>query len=160
MKFILSLAFVLVGLVRAADDAEDFYDSAKSRVINLTEANFEESMKSGKPWLIKIYAPWCGHCKRLAPVWSELADDLKGEVNVAAIDATVETTLARRFRISGYPSLFFTNDGGAMFARFQGRRDLETLKDFAMGGHEQISSEERIRLASGAYFEMLQEDII
>ena len=82
-----------------------------------------------------MYAPWCGHCKRLAPTWDDLATNLKGKVNIASIDATEESVLARRLNVSGYPSLFFTADG-VNFAKYNQRRDLETLKDFALGGYE------------------------
>jgi thiol-disulfide isomerase/thioredoxin len=41
-------------------------------------------------WLVKFYAPWCGHCKRLAPTWEELATKAKGSFNVAKLDCTTE----------------------------------------------------------------------
>ena len=62
-------------------------------------------------WFVKFYAPWCGHCKKLAPIWDELAADLKGEVNVAKVDVTENRKLGQRFEIKGFPSLKFLSHG-------------------------------------------------
>ena len=43
-----------------------------------------------------LVCSWCGHCQQLAPVWQQLAEELQGEVNVAALDATQETRTATR----------------------------------------------------------------
>ena len=54
-------------------------------------------------WLTsRSYAPWCGHCKKLAPTWDELATAAKGKFNVAKVDCTVEKSASP---VSVFPAL-------------------------------------------------------
>lgn len=62
-----------------------------------------------KPWFIKFFAPWCGHCKRLGPTWDELHQNQRGELNVGRVDCTTEAgrPLCTHFEVRGYPTLLF-----------------------------------------------------
>jgi len=81
-------------------------------VVILNAANFDEMTKEGV-WFIKFYAPWCGHCKKMAPAWEELATAQKaaGTFHVGEVDATVETALAQKYSVRGYPSLLLFKPG-------------------------------------------------
>ena len=53
----------------------------KSAVVELTEASFDKEVLQGKdPWIVEFYAPWCGHCKNLAPEFARAAAKTEGEV--------------------------------------------------------------------------------
>jgi len=81
-------------------------------VIELTEANFDKLvMKSDDMWLVEFFAPWCGHCKNLAPHWKSAAKELKGKVKLGAVDATVHQALAGRYGIQGYPTIKYFKAG-------------------------------------------------
>ncbi|XP_013115883.1 protein disulfide-isomerase A3 [Stomoxys calcitrans] len=70
--------------------------------------NFEEEvMNNGKDTLIEFYAPWCGHCKKLTPIYDELAEKLQDEdVVIAKMDATAND-VPPEFNVRGFPTLFW-----------------------------------------------------
>ncbi len=74
------------------------------KVVELTDDNFDSKTKKGA-WFVKFYAPWCGHCKNLAPIWEELAADLASDSahHVAHIDCTQYQETCAKFDIKGYP---------------------------------------------------------
>jgi protein disulfide-isomerase A6 len=75
-------------------------------VIELTDSNFESMvLESDDMWLVEFFAPWCGHCKNLAPHWASAATQLKGKVKLGALDATVHTVMAGRYGIRGFPTI-------------------------------------------------------
>ena len=87
MKNILSLIFVTTLLINTC---YSLYDSS-SPVIKLTKDNFKKLVLDSQDlWFVEFYAPWCGHCKNLAPSWEKAAKNLKGVVKVGAVDMTTD----------------------------------------------------------------------
>lgn len=85
-----------------------------SDVIELTDSNFDEKINSEEVILVEFYAPWCGHCKRLAPEFEKAATALRGSdpsVALAKIDCTAETKSCGTYGVSGYPTLKIFKNG-------------------------------------------------
>lgn len=104
-------------------------------VIELTDANFEQKVLGTKDLaLVNFFAPWCGHCQRLAPEWKLAAAELKGKVVVGALDATVHTVTASRFQVRGYPTIKYfpvgAKDGHAL--DYQGGRTASDIVAWAL----------------------------
>lgn len=91
-------------------------------------------MNSKEPWFVEFYAPWCGHCKKLAPEWAKLATTLKGEINVAKIDASEQTKYKDTYNVKGFPTLVFFGAGDKIegdATPFDGAREYESLLTWA-----------------------------
>lgn len=108
--------------------------AAKSAVIDLIPSNFDDVvLKSGKPTLVEFFAPWCGHCKTLAPVWEELAQTFefaKDKIQIAKVDADAERDLGKRFGVQGFPTLKFFDGKSDKPTEYKSGRDIASLTDF------------------------------
>ncbi|KAF4927214.1 Protein disulfide-isomerase erp38 [Colletotrichum viniferum] len=107
--------------------------AAKSAVLDLIPSNFDDVvLKSGKPTLVEFFAPWCGHCKNLAPVYEELASSFESnkDVQIAKVDADAERDLGKRFGIQGFPTLKWFDGKSDKPTDYNGGRDLESLSNF------------------------------
>ncbi len=85
---------------------------------------------ANKDVLVKYYAPWCGHCKSLAPIWDELAKDVEGieDLVIAKFDATANEVAGLEIR--GYPTLKFYPKDNKAGVDYSGDRDLAAFQGY------------------------------
>ncbi|KAF5952148.1 hypothetical protein HYC85_010092 [Camellia sinensis] len=104
-----------------------------SSVVILTFDNFDEIvLDKTKDVLVEFYAPWCGHCKNLAPTYEKVATVFKLEENVviANLDADTHKDLANKYDVSGYPTLKFFPKNNKAGEDYEGGQDLDDFVAF------------------------------
>ena len=81
------------------------------------------------PWMIKFYAPWCDHCRAMAPAWADLAGEMKGKLRIGQVNCNEETKLCRDIQLRGYPTILFFQGGEKI--EYDGLRGLGDLVSWA-----------------------------
>jgi protein disulfide-isomerase-like protein len=114
MKFIVLLVILgALALIKCEDS-----------VVVLTDANFLKYLEESKvPVFLKLYAPWCGHCQKMAPEYIQAAMTAKAKnanYVFAEIDCTIHTKARSHFNVISYPTLFIWNEG--KYEKFEGER--------------------------------------
>ncbi|MGO9445606.1 MAG: thioredoxin TrxC [Thiobacillaceae bacterium] len=96
--------------------------------INLSHAHFDAFItRSGLPVVVDFWAGWCGPCKVMAPVFSQLAGELSGRALFAKVETEAEQQLASRYGIRSIPTLILFR-GGQEITRQAGAMDAASLK--------------------------------
>jgi protein disulfide-isomerase A6 len=105
---------------------------AQANVVDLTPDNFDSVVDGSKGAFVEFFAPWCGHCKKLAPDWEQLGAQFEGskDVIIGKVDADAHKELGSRFDVHGYPTLKWFPKGSTTPEDYQGGRGLDELAAF------------------------------
>ncbi|KAL8171765.1 hypothetical protein V2J09_023569 [Rumex salicifolius] len=107
----------------------------EEHVVVLDHSNFTEFVSKHDFIVVEFYAPWCGHCKSLAPEYEKAAEELKKHdppITLAKVDASEETNrdLASQFEIQGFPTIKILRDGGKTKQEYKGPRDALGIESY------------------------------
>ncbi|KAG7471533.1 disulfide-isomerase A3-like [Solea senegalensis] len=103
--------------------------SSRGDVLELGDADFDYLATEHETMLVKFYAPWCGHCKKLSPEFDRAASRLKGIVQLAKVDCTAHSETCGRFGVSGYPTLKIFRSGKDS-APYDGPRTADGISQY------------------------------
>ena len=79
--------------------------------VTITNENFESLKNGAQPLVVDFWATWCGPCRMIAPVISELADLYDGQITVGKCDVEENEYLAAEFGIRNIPTILFFKNG-------------------------------------------------
>ncbi|ORZ22004.1 thioredoxin-like protein [Absidia repens] len=94
--------------------------ASDSDVLSLTDKTFNNEVLDKDIMLVEFFAPWCGHCKALAPEYELAATELKGKIPLAKVDCTENEAICQEHGVQGYPTLKVFRNGEA--SEYRGAR--------------------------------------
>lgn len=120
-------------------------DTAGPVTVLKGESFAELVLDNTKDVLVEFYAPWCGHCKKLAPIYDDLGEKYAGNDNIviAKMDSTANEIDVEGVNVSGFPTLFFFKGNDKKNPQpYKGGRDLESFVTFLdENAHNAVSDE-------------------
>jgi protein disulfide-isomerase A1 len=104
--------------------------AASSDVVDLQKDTFDDFIKGNSLVLAEFFAPWCGHCKALAPEYEKAATTLKEkDIRLAKVDCTAEADLCQSYGVEGYPTLKIFR-GLDNISPYSGQRKADAITSF------------------------------
>ena len=79
--------------------------------VTITSDNFESYLNGDQPLVVALWATWCGPCRAIAPIISELANEYDGKIVVGKCDVEENDEIAAQFGVRNIPTILFFKDG-------------------------------------------------
>merc|ERR1711970_603181 len=138
------VAGVLDGSIVRHLMSEEVPEKNTAPVTIIVGKNFESIAKdANKAVLVEFYAPWCGHCKQLAPTWDKLGEHFKDDESIVIAKSGATLNEFDGVEAQGFPTLkYFPKGEGAAMMDYNGGRDLDSLIKFVENEGKEVAEEE------------------
>lgn len=101
-------------------------------IVTLTSSNFDETVKStSTPIVVDFWAEWCGPCKTIAPVLSEIATEQVGKLTIAKLNVDEHGDIAQRYNVMSIPTLLVFDKGEVKKRLVGAKGKSQLLQEFA-----------------------------
>ncbi len=84
------------------------------KIINITDDSFDSVISSDKPVLVDLWAEWCGPCKMIAPILSEVAEEMSDKVTITKLNIDQNPNTPPKFGVRGIPTLLLFKNGAVV----------------------------------------------
>lgn len=122
------------GKVEKSLKSEDIPETNDKAVKVVVGKTFKELvLQQSVDVMLEVYAPWCGHCKNLEPIYEEVAEKMKefsDKVLIAKMDGTANEAPVEEFEWTGFPTLFFVRAGSKSPIKYEGERNSKAIVEF------------------------------
>lgn len=137
---ILVIIFIIIKLTLNTGINSESFGSKKiienySGLNEITDSN-QLKPKSDEVIFVKFYAPWCGHCTKLSPTWSELTDRFNQQtvnnkkIKVVKVNCDDHPKIAEKYGVGGYPTIKILSSSGE--EEYNDERNLESMQKFLL----------------------------
>ncbi|KAK9696512.1 hypothetical protein K7432_012425 [Basidiobolus ranarum] len=100
--------------------------------VTLTDENFSAQVASGT-WMIKFFSPYCGYCKRLAPIWEQFSNEQglsANNLHIGELDCTQYGSICDQNKVNGYPTINLFHNG-QYIEEYTGEQNAQAMAEYA-----------------------------
>ncbi len=98
-------------LLKESNNDYLFIKFIRSMEVTITSENFKSYLNGDQPLVVDLWATWCGPCRAIAPIISELANEYDGKIVVGKCDVEENDEIAAEFGVRNIPTILFFKDG-------------------------------------------------
>jgi thioredoxin 1 len=100
---------------RSGGQMQTFQENSRvtsDKIVQISDASFEaDVLKAGRPVLIDFWAEWCGPCKAIAPMLSEIAEEYRDKITIVKLNVDENPKTSQRFNVRSIPTLILFKNG-------------------------------------------------